>query len=326
MVYEETDFLTSEDLMDILYCTKEEVYNLFTRDDFPKVKFGDRYLIPKKELAIWLDKEFCLCSPTFYNGIFNTHSKERETGYFVYRFLSKDNHVLYIGKTKELRHRMNQHLKKKSNTPPECIDQIDRIQFLAFSNECDMCLYEIYLINYYCPPYNKDSKSGLGEIRLELPHHWNTFDKDTMCVAEYHEWATKRIQEKPQPFKFNYHIFINDQLDEFIEKHGNSFLTNDDKKQLAGLCYLDYFDIDKVNNIIPYNNPKAQLYHKDQKIYLQINEKGAKGHGHIAKVKNGYTFSYRINRKMKYVRGSTREELGKKILDMLLLNSSALKA
>ena len=73
---------------------------------------------------------------------------------YIYRFLNKNNEVIYIGKTEtNLNIRINGYI-SKGHLPKECYDEISKIQFLATTSKSMMDIKEIYYINVYKPKYS----------------------------------------------------------------------------------------------------------------------------------------------------------------------------
>lgn len=73
---------------------------------------------------------------------------------YLYRLLSKENKVIYVGKTLNLHRRMLQHAKDKI-----WFNEVYDIQYHLFDNNTDCDIYEIYYINKLNPIYNRDSKN-----------------------------------------------------------------------------------------------------------------------------------------------------------------------
>ena len=80
-----------------------------------------------------------------------------EQGY-VYRFLGKNNEVLYIGKTKHLETRLMTHFGKNGHLRPKEYAQVHSVQYITFPSYNDAGIMEIVFIDYYCPPFNKAIK------------------------------------------------------------------------------------------------------------------------------------------------------------------------
>lgn len=54
--FDKSDFLTVQELQDMLRISKNKSYELIQRDDFPKIKIGKKYLIPKNEYQKFLKR------------------------------------------------------------------------------------------------------------------------------------------------------------------------------------------------------------------------------------------------------------------------------
>ncbi|WP_312288229.1 GIY-YIG nuclease family protein [Terrisporobacter sp.] len=74
--------------------------------------------------------------------------------FYLYRFLDADGNILYIGKSINLKLRIDCHLSKVSNVPSECIDNIAAIEMLETLSQADMDFKELYYIKRYAPKYN----------------------------------------------------------------------------------------------------------------------------------------------------------------------------
>lgn len=49
------ELMTAKDIMQILSCGKNKVYAIINQKDFPKIKIGGRYYIPKTEFTNWIN-------------------------------------------------------------------------------------------------------------------------------------------------------------------------------------------------------------------------------------------------------------------------------
>lgn len=102
----------------------------------------------------------------------------------VYRFLNKDDEIIYIGKTKSLKNRISSH----GHLPKECYDSIDRIEYITLDNSDEMGIYERYLINKHNPKYNKEFNNN-SRFCFELPDkEWKVYDS-----SNYKENTIKNI-------------------------------------------------------------------------------------------------------------------------------------
>ena len=89
--------------------------------------------------------------------------------YYVYRFLDKDNNIIYIGKTNNLSRRMNgQHFSHRGHLVRECYIETEKIEYSQYKSSNMMSIYEIFLINKHTPRYNQEFNYDEG-IDIELP-------------------------------------------------------------------------------------------------------------------------------------------------------------
>ena len=89
----------------------------------------------------------------------NLRSKKgqsQKVGYFVYKIISKNDEIAYVGKTHNMIERMNKHRQVKyAVVPPK---DVKKIEYVSLGNECDMAILEAYMIDLYKPKYNTDLK------------------------------------------------------------------------------------------------------------------------------------------------------------------------
>lgn len=72
----------------------------------------------------------------------------------IYKFYDSDNQLLYVGKTIDLANRLSQH--RCYLEEEEWKDDVVRITYIPEDNDCNLEIYETYLINTLRPKYNKD--------------------------------------------------------------------------------------------------------------------------------------------------------------------------
>ena len=97
-------------------------------------------------------------------------------GFTLYRIYYGD-HLVYLGRTKQpLQNRIRGHLFKKPMHRELHIEQISKIEYSTFQTEADMYLYEIYFINLWHPPLNRDDKAT-DDLTVSLPPvEWKLFE------------------------------------------------------------------------------------------------------------------------------------------------------
>ena len=85
----------------------------------------------------------------------------------VYRFLNDKNEVIYIGKAKDLKKRLNGH----NHLNEECYVETSKIEYISFKTEDDMNFAERYFIMKFNPKYNvvlSDKDFNLNSIDLDI--------------------------------------------------------------------------------------------------------------------------------------------------------------
>lgn len=98
------------------------------------------------------------------------------SGFTLYRIYYGDC-LVYLGRTMQpLQRRIHGHLFKKPMHREIDIRQVSKIEYATFRSQSDMNVYEIYLINLWKPPLNKDDKAH-DALTIRLPEvEWKTFE------------------------------------------------------------------------------------------------------------------------------------------------------
>ncbi|WP_214873489.1 nucleotide excision repair endonuclease [Exiguobacterium sp. s140] len=97
---------------------------------------------------------------------------------YVYRFLDKDFNVIYVGRTLNIKSRMNSHFGSGGHLPSSVYQKVVRIDYMETKTQGDMKIKELYYISKYQPKYNTVDK-GTVSIQLdELQDVWVSFKKD----------------------------------------------------------------------------------------------------------------------------------------------------
>lgn len=97
--------------------------------------------------------------------------------YYLYRFLDKDNNVIYIGKTNNINRRiLREHFTNNTHLHADCYSETEKVEFIKLQNESEQVVYEASLINLERPKYNKQFNDN-GKINIEIPHfEWAEFE------------------------------------------------------------------------------------------------------------------------------------------------------
>lgn len=85
----------------------------------------------------------------------------------VYRFIDKNNILIYVGKAKDLDNRICSRGHRSKHLQDECYNEIIIIQYIEFETENDMCFAEKYYIQKYQPKYN--SVYINNQITIDVP-------------------------------------------------------------------------------------------------------------------------------------------------------------
>ncbi|MCC0728349.1 MULTISPECIES: GIY-YIG nuclease family protein [unclassified Clostridioides] len=136
----------------------------------------------------------------------------------VYMFVRGLIEVLYVGKAKNLNHRLNNH----SHLPNKCYEETEKILYYSFNTEGDMELAERYFISKYKPVYN--DRLLKKDITMEIEN----FNK--LKFEEYENF--KKITKK--------NSFLRD-LEPYIKNNSYEMYTTKSGKR----CYrvsLDFIE------------------------------------------------------------------------------------
>ena len=121
---------------------------------------------------------------------FNAHKFEN----CVYRFLNANNEVVYIGKAKNLKARLNSH----THLPKECYEEISDIEYYSFETEDEMDLAERYLIPKLKPKYNVVMAGR--SISLSIPVFdnltWSKYVVNENARDNRHTFVFKKMLER----------------------------------------------------------------------------------------------------------------------------------
>ncbi|MDG6229189.1 MAG: GIY-YIG nuclease family protein, partial [Candidatus Thermoplasmatota archaeon] len=87
-----------------------------------------------------------------------------------YLFKDKQDHIIYIGKAKDLRKRVASyhHHPIKDGKTLVMVDQIRSVDFIATDTECEALLLENTLIKQHQPKYNINLKDAKGYAYLRI--------------------------------------------------------------------------------------------------------------------------------------------------------------
>lgn len=121
----------------------------------------------------------------------------------VYVMYGKNEEILYVGQTRNMKIRMKQHFGAQRE---EWKSEVIKIKYMDCHNEVDMNIYELYLINKLKPKYNKGHAYECN-TQLNLPYRLRTYNFNNMIDEFLHEEVLTK--EEKESFKKLISIYKN---------------------------------------------------------------------------------------------------------------------
>ena len=195
--------------------------------------------------------------------------------YWVYRFLNLKNEIIYVGKSKNIKERMNCHFGTSGHLPQECYRKTVKIEYAICESKTQMDIYEIYYINKFKPFYNTVDKNDEEDMIMQLPEkQWFVYNDDN------EDYNNKIIQDYEKIFYENEILKKeNVELKESL-KSTNCEKSEDENKipysftlkeiiEIYRNCKsetLEFYSKWIINNELCYD---MVIYYKDNKIYFK---------------------------------------------------------
>lgn len=201
---------------------------------------------------------------------------------YVYRFINSNNEIIYIGKAKDLKNRLNSH----DHLPDTCYSEIDRIEYIVCLNTDESSIYERYLINKISPKYNTQYDNN-SEFSFELPEkEWKVYNKleevkvnkvskedyDKMSLKErikYHKSIGDVVFKVDNKCIFYKKEILEENRDRYLEVYNNCYNYKDITEIFKILCSFDN------KSIITYRNKEykpKRLFYFDGMLYTSTKE------------------------------------------------------
>ena len=169
-------------------------------------------------------------------------------GFTLYK-IYYDDCLVYLGRTMQpLQNRIRGHLFKKPMHREIDINQVTKIEYATFQSQADMNVYEVYLINLWKPPLNKDDKAH-DNLTVTLPEvEWKLFtthlwEKWKAEIAESDREERLCRQAQIAAMELQGEMRRKRRSDEITEKEYDDFLDElaeckerDDYRQLLRFC------------------------------------------------------------------------------------------
>ena len=159
-------------------------------------------------------------------------SKNTTKNFTIYKIFSETG-LIYIGRTKlPLQTRLHGHFFKKPMHREIDIECVTKIEYANLKTEADMFLYEIYYINKFKPPLNRDDKAR-DLLTIELPDvEFLEYNCPLMTKwkkqlsqndREYYEKQNKKRQIEEERLEMRRQIFSRTDID--IEEKRELYTT-----------------------------------------------------------------------------------------------------
>lgn len=99
---------------------------------------------------------------------------------YIYRFIDKNQKIVYVGKTNNLTKRYNQHFGNRGHLTKECYNSVWKVEYIKVDSELNALLLETYYINKFRPKYNKLNKTyrstNIENVNLkEIKDNWKLY-------------------------------------------------------------------------------------------------------------------------------------------------------
>lgn len=112
--------------------------------------------------------------------------------YYIYRFLNKDNEIIYVGKARNILNRIGS---AHNHLPKECYNETCKIEYMCFDTEGEILLAERYFIAKTKPKYNTDLK------HLDIKMTISEFENREWIVFNRKEIVKKRKDERKEAIR-----------------------------------------------------------------------------------------------------------------------------
>lgn len=189
----------------------------------------------------------------------------------VYRFINKDNEIIYIGQAKNLKNRLNSH----NHLPKECYEEIERIEYTEYDTEDDMDFAERYFISKIKPKYNtihKGKKITVNIFEFENKE-WKVWNEKIENNIQENEDCKKNESEVINNIRIKMNELII--LDEKIEIYKN---LKDDITDLSDSNYsklMKYIDEMRDKEHLLEKYMKETNLYEEKLIPIFVNERKA---------------------------------------------------
>nr|WP_195931217.1 GIY-YIG nuclease family protein [[Eubacterium] tenue] len=168
--------------------------------------------------------------------------------YYLYRFLDREENIIYIGKTSNLDRRIRNHLYGNGGLSDECYSRLSKIQVLEFESQTLRDINEIYYINIFKPPYNKEYNYDEDSVYIKGLGYEEWKDLDIESMFNFSDKDLKYMQEKRRSYCTQDDLEIEDNLKIEIDLSklyiGKAVIFMRERNNKF-IIYAEYFDSSK---------------------------------------------------------------------------------
>ena len=172
------------------------------------------------------DGHVSVCKDCMNKKIIITRNNNNHTYYYVYRFLDKDDNIIYVGKTTNIYQRIFVHISKSisfyhNENQSLMYPNVYKIEYCQVPSDYHMNIYEMHYICKYNPPFNTNYKTNNKQL-FNLPElSWKLYIFNSF-VKDYIEFFYKINDKKDINVKdeLNNNInFYNEWVDVYFKTH-----------------------------------------------------------------------------------------------------------
>lgn len=111
---------------------------------------------------------------------------------FTYRFVNNDSEIIYVGKTGDLKQRLERHQSKNDRKYQE----MKYVEYIETQKAIDAFILETYYINKYLPKYNNNWQKKDGTSLKIDDYQWELYTHPTFEKINLLEELNKHLKEE----------------------------------------------------------------------------------------------------------------------------------
>jgi len=196
-----------------------------------------------------------ICNDCTNKKRFDNKETIKHEHFYLYRFLNKNNEIMYVGKTTNMNNRMYTHLNNHfSLRTPEKYDlynNLHTIEYCEMESDYHMNMYEIHYICKYKPLYNLEFKSDNNNL-FDIPDIiWTPYIiKSYIDDVSLYYYCNFKLTIKDIRYKLANDIeFYNEFIKEYLDSTYLNRIFNPDFYEVNDDGEYTFTSIDEDENI-----------------------------------------------------------------------------